>query len=95
MLTHMATDGLDLNDDGWATPKGGYRVPYDPRKAFGLLESGDDVSMGEGRIVNRYDTVILFRPVGPYAIKIARDWNVPVSGADQKIYPTSIATLSA
>jgi hypothetical protein len=48
----MAFDGLDLADDTWAALKGGYRVPYDPRQAFRLLESGDDIAAAWGELWN-------------------------------------------
>ena len=48
----MAFDGTDLGDDGWAHLTGGYRLPYDPRAALRLLESGDDVEAAWGELWN-------------------------------------------
>jgi hypothetical protein len=33
---------MDLDDPAWGRLLGGYRVPYDPRKALRALEQGDD-----------------------------------------------------
>ena len=40
----MSIVGLDLADERWAGLLGGYRIPYDPRKALRLLERGEDVA---------------------------------------------------
>lgn len=40
----MRFDAMDLNDVGWTGLEGGYRVPYDPRKALRMLEEDSDVS---------------------------------------------------
>jgi hypothetical protein len=37
----MSIVGLDFSDARWAGLLGGYRVPYDPRKALRALEQGD------------------------------------------------------
>jgi hypothetical protein len=34
---------LSLDDKRWGDMKGGYRIPYDPRPAFQLLEAGEQV----------------------------------------------------
>jgi hypothetical protein len=39
----MSLDGLHLNDRRWTRLLGGYRVPYDPRRALLALERGTDV----------------------------------------------------
>lgn len=36
--------GLDLEDDRWGTFLGGYRVPYDPRRALRALEKDENVA---------------------------------------------------
>jgi hypothetical protein len=33
---------MDLDDPRWSRLQGGYRVPYDPRKALAALERGDE-----------------------------------------------------
>ena len=39
----MSFDVMNLDDPGWALLQGGYRAPYDPRKALRALEHGEDV----------------------------------------------------
>ena len=41
----MSLDALDLNDPEWTQLRGGYRVPYDPRTALGMLERGESVEI--------------------------------------------------
>jgi hypothetical protein len=39
----VAFRGMEFDDPDWTRLHGGYRVPYDPRKALRLLEQGDNV----------------------------------------------------
>jgi len=36
---------MNLDDPGWTGLQGGYRIPYDPRKALRALERGKDVAV--------------------------------------------------
>ena len=40
----MSIAGLDWADARWTDLLGGYRIPYDPRKALRLLEDGKDTA---------------------------------------------------
>lgn len=40
----MSGVGLDFGDERWASLLGGYRIPYDPRKALRLLERSEDTA---------------------------------------------------
>jgi hypothetical protein len=39
----MSVIGLDLADKRWTSLLGGYRIPYDPRRALSLLEGGENI----------------------------------------------------
>ncbi len=43
MTSPIGVAGMDLDDERWAQFSGGYRVPYDPRKALRSLELDEDV----------------------------------------------------
>ncbi|MGX5827534.1 hypothetical protein [Mesorhizobium sp. 43Arga] len=43
MTNPISFAGIDLDDERWTLFSGGYRVPYDPRKALRSLELGEDV----------------------------------------------------
>ena len=43
MTSPISVAGMDLDDERWTLFSGGYRVPYDPRKALRTLELDEDV----------------------------------------------------
>jgi hypothetical protein len=48
----MSFNGLEFNDDRWTRLLGGYRVPYDPRKALLALERGESVDTAWNELWN-------------------------------------------
>jgi hypothetical protein len=41
----MSSLGIDLDDDRWTQLWGGYRIPYDPRRALRAIEQGNDTEV--------------------------------------------------
>jgi hypothetical protein len=48
----MTGDPLHFDDPDWATMKGGYRVPYDPRPVLRRLEAGTDTAQAWDELWN-------------------------------------------